>query len=195
MIIRNSLRAAAVTLLGVAALTPMLAQAEPAITPTGGTEGCVPFYSSEGPRPCARVPVTIGPTATMGEGICAGPLTASGAAYDGPVSTNAYHRGTPIGAEHFVTLQLISGWWLTPSNPIGACNLHATLHWRNLDTGAAGAETRYLEPFLCINTFCTPEELDRKAPSVYLPTGPGRVHIDLTTDHPGIPMGVDVVVP
>ncbi|MFE3543544.1 hypothetical protein ACFXK0_11270 [Nocardia sp. NPDC059177] len=187
MIIRNSLRAATVTLLGTALWTPVLAQAEPAVTPTGGPEGCVPFYSSEGPRPCARVPVTIGPTATIGDGLCAGPLTVSGAAYDGPVSTNAYQPSTPVGAEHFVALQLISGWWLTPSNPIGACNLRATLHWRNLDTGAAGAHTRYLEPFSA--------DHDRKAPSVYLPTGPGRVHIDLTTDHPSIPMGTDLVVP
>ncbi|MFD3702924.1 hypothetical protein ACFWUP_07225 [Nocardia sp. NPDC058658] len=193
MNVRKSLVAAAAGLLGVATFVPALANADHG----DPQNGCVPYHSfpSDGPRPCVMEQVRIGPTATIGDGVCVGPVTAGGTAYDGPLVDNAYVPNTPVGAEHVVSLHLTAGFWLLPSVPLGACNLTATLHWRNLDTGAAGAETRSVEPYLCINIYCEPELRDRASPTVHLQTGPGRVHIDLTTNHPSVPAGTDVLVP
>jgi hypothetical protein len=65
------------------------------------------------------------------------------------------------------------------SSPPGAlCSVFATLHWRNLDTGAAGSWSAEVSG----GVIDFPAE-----PWTHLETGSGRVEVTLTADRPHIP--------
>lgn len=88
----------------------------------------------------------------------------------------------PSGPHGQVDLQL-KGWLKVFGVPAPWCSVTATVHWRNLDTGATGAASDFLGdgngfPFWWV------------APQIgnlRLNTGPGRVEFTLTTDLPHAP--------
>jgi len=65
--------------------------------------------------------------------------------------------------------------------PAPWCDLAPTLHWRNLDTGAAGAAAVPLQQVMPF--FWTYP----KVGNVHLVTGPGLVEVTMTTDLPHTP--------
>ncbi|WP_252189867.1 MULTISPECIES: hypothetical protein [unclassified Rhodococcus (in: high G+C Gram-positive bacteria)] len=65
------------------------------------------------------------------------------------------------------------------------CSVSATLHWRNLDTGAAGSWSADVSGGL--TDF--PAE-----PWTHLKTGSGRVEVTLTTDRPHVPSVTEISV-
>ncbi|MGK8501476.1 hypothetical protein [Nocardia asiatica] len=66
------------------------------------------------------------------------------------------------------------------STPVGMpCTFTAFVHWRNLDTGATGTVVMPVTDDTAPNK--TPETL-----FAALPTGPGRVQVDVTTDYPHV---------
>ncbi|QSE92385.1 hypothetical protein JWS13_29105 [Rhodococcus pseudokoreensis] len=71
------------------------------------------------------------------------------------------------------------------STPGVLCSVFATLHWRNLETGAAGSWSAEVSGGL----------LDFPAePWAHLETGSGRVEVTLTTDRPHIPSTTQINV-
>ncbi|WP_433607450.1 hypothetical protein [Prescottella agglutinans] len=127
--------------------------------------------------------VGMAPVWTLGNGICAGMLTASGNAFDGPL----WEYSAARGAVHSVELRISQGF-----SPLGewasttlACDVTAIINWQNLDTGESGTVSRYVP---ASNTSTIPMY-------VYVGTGPGRVRLTMRTDHPSIPVSTDVVVP
>ncbi|MDV7351688.1 hypothetical protein R4282_01495 [Rhodococcus oxybenzonivorans] len=65
------------------------------------------------------------------------------------------------------------------------CSVSATLHWRNVDTGAVGTWSAEVSGGL----------IDFPAePWAHLETGSGRVEVTLTTDRPHIPSATDINV-
>lgn len=144
---------------------------------------CQLGWSNVGPRTCAMTDVGMAPVWTLGNGICAGMLTASGNAFDGPL----WEYSAARGAVHSVELRISQGF-----SPLGewasttlACDVTAIIDWQNLDTGASGTVSRYVP---ASNTSTVPMY-------VYVGTGPGRVRLTMRTDHPSIPVSTDVVVP
>ncbi|EOM74903.1 hypothetical protein Rrhod_3780 [Rhodococcus rhodnii LMG 5362] len=128
----------------------------------------------------------MAPVFTLGDGICGGMISAGGTAFDGPLD-ETYHVYGAAGAVHSVELQILQGFpVLGEWGPILLrCDVTAVMDWHNLDTGERGTETRFVP---ASNRSFTREY-------VYMNTGPGRVHITMRTDHPSIPVTMDVVVP
>lgn len=125
----------------------------------------------------------MAPVWTLGNGICAGMLTASGTAFDGPLGK---YSEVP-GAVHSVELRIAQGF-----SPLGewaptvlACDVTAVVDWRNLDTGQSGTVSRYVP---AANTSSRPMD-------VQVGTGPGRVQLTMRTDRPSVPVSTEVVVP
>lgn len=125
----------------------------------------------------------MAPVWTLGNGLCAGMLVASGTAFDGPV----WEYSAAPGAVHSVELRISQGF-----SPLGewaptilACDVTAIIDWQNLDTGRSGTESRYVP---ASNTSTRPM-------IVPVGTGPGRVRLTVRTDHPSIPASTEVVVP
>ncbi|MFC4605635.1 hypothetical protein [Rhodococcus kronopolitis] len=125
----------------------------------------------------------MAPVWTLGNGICAGMLTAAGNAFDGPLGQ---YSEVP-GAVHSVELRITQGF-----SPLGewaptilACDVNAIVDWRNLDTGQSGTVTRYVP---ASNTSSWPM-------IVQVGTGPGRVQLTMRTDRPSLPVSTEVVVP
>lgn len=150
---------------------------------TDVADPCQLGWSNVGPRTCAQAPVNMAPVWTLGDGICAGMLTASGTAFDGPLGQ---YSEVP-GAVHSVELRITQGF-----SPLGewgsttlACNVTAVIDWRNLDTGQSGTASRYI-PASKTSSFPTVMQVG---------TGPGRVRLTMRTDGPSIPVSTDVVVP
>jgi hypothetical protein len=120
---------------------------------------------------------------TLGNGICAGMLTASGTAFDGPLWQYSEARG----AVHSVEFRIAQGF-----SPLGewaptilACDVTAIVDWRNLDTGQSGTVSKYVPAG---NTSTRPMLM-------HVGTGPGRVQLTMRTDRPSIPVSTEVVVP
>lgn len=168
--------AAAAGLLGAAMLIAAPGTANAA-------EPCQLGWSNVGPRTCAMTDVALAPVWTLGDGICAGMLTASGNAFDGPL----WEYSAAPGAVHAIELRIAQGF-----SPLGewgsttlACDVTAIVDWQNLDTGHSGSLSRRLP---ANNTSTHPMV-------VQVGTGPGRVRLTLRTDHPNLPASTDVVVP
>ncbi|WP_280483466.1 hypothetical protein [Nocardia farcinica] len=172
---RTILSAAAAATLGagLAVAAPGTAQA---------ADPCQLGWSNVGPRTCATTEFRLSPVLTLGNGVCAGMLTAGGTSFDGPL----YEYSEAPGATHAVVLRVTQGF-----SPIGewgpqllACDVTVVADWRNLDTGASGAVSRFVPAG------------QRLSPAIMLlPTGPGRVQVTLRTDKPNIPASLDVFVP
>ncbi|MFC7449568.1 hypothetical protein [Rhodococcus daqingensis] len=71
------------------------------------------------------------------------------------------------------------------STPGVLCSVFATLHWRNLGTGAAGSWSTEVSG----GVIDFPAE-----PWTHLETGSGRVEVTLTTDRPHIPSVTEINV-
>lgn len=149
----------------------------------GAADSCQLGWSNVGPRTCAMTDVGMAPVWTLGNGICAGMLVASGNAFDGPL----WEYSAAPGAVHSVELRISQGF-----SPLGewaptvlACDVTAIVEWQNLDTGQSGTVSRYVP---ASNTSTRPM-------NVHVGTGPGRVRLTLRTDHPSIPVSTEVVVP
>lgn len=144
---------------------------------------CQLGWSNVGPRTCAKTDVSMAPVWTLGNGICAGMLSASGTAFDGPL----WEYSAARGAVHSVELRISQGF-----SPLGewasttlACDVTTIIDWQNLDTGQSGTVSRYV-PASNTSTFPAFE---------YVNTGAGRVRLTMRTDHPSIPVSTDIVVP
>ncbi|MFZ2176997.1 MAG: hypothetical protein WAW17_23770 [Rhodococcus sp. (in: high G+C Gram-positive bacteria)] len=72
---------------------------------------CQLGWSNTEPRSCAQASVGLAPVWTLGNGICAGMLTASGTAFDGPLWEYSEARG----AVHSVELRIAQGF-----SPLGS---------------------------------------------------------------------------
>ncbi|WP_237171722.1 hypothetical protein [Prescottella equi] len=144
---------------------------------------CMLGWSNVGPRTCAMTDVGMAPVWTLGNGLCAGMLTASGNAFDGPL----WEYSSAPGAVHSVELRIAQGF-----SPLGewasttlACDVTAIVDWQNFDTGRSGTVSRYV-----------PASNNSTSPAfVHVDTGPGRVRLTMRTDHPSIPVSTDIVVP
>lgn len=69
----------------------------------------------------------------------------------------------------------------------GNCAFRLTLRWHNLNTGATGVKTtRIVVPDSCDISYCF---------ATWVQTGPGRVVVDATTDHPHIAGRAEIIVP
>ncbi|PTR32322.1 hypothetical protein C8K36_1011374 [Rhodococcus sp. OK519] len=127
--------------------------------------------------------VGMAPVWTLGNGICAGMLVASGNAFDGPL---AEYSSAP-GAVHSIELRISQGF-----SPLGewastvlACDATAIIDWQNLDTGQSGTVSQHIP---ATNTSTFPAYM-------HVATGPGHVRLTMRTDRPSIPATTDVVVP
>ncbi len=125
----------------------------------------------------------MAPVWTLGDGICAGMLVASGTAFDGPL----WEYSSAPGAAHSVELRISQGF-----SPLGewgsttlACDVNAIVDWQNLDTGQSGTLSRRIP---ASNTSTRPM-------IVHVGTGQGRVRLTVRTDRPNIPASTDVFVP
>ena len=144
---------------------------------------CMLGWSNVGPRSCAMNDVGTAPVLTLGNGICAGILSASGTAYDGPL----YEYSNAPGSTHSVELRITQGF-----SPLGewaptflACDVTAIIDWRNFDTGQSGSVSHFV-----------PARHSSTTPMVVqVHTGPGRVQLTLRTDRPNIPVSTEVIVP
>ncbi|TCN50197.1 hypothetical protein EV641_113178 [Rhodococcus sp. SMB37] len=144
---------------------------------------CQLGWSNVGPRSCAMTDVGMAPVLTLGNGICAGMMVASGTAFDGPL----YHYSTFPGATHAIDLRISQGF-----SPLGewaptilACDVTAIVDWRNLDTGRSGS----------VSQFIPASHTSTRPMNVLVNTGPGRVQLTLRTDHPSIPVSTEAFVP
>lgn len=81
----------------------------------GAADPCQLGWSNVGPRSCAMTDVGMAPVLTLGNGICAGVMIASGTAFDGPL----YHYSTFPGATHAVDLRIsqASHRWVSGRRP------------------------------------------------------------------------------
>ncbi|WP_242676719.1 hypothetical protein [Rhodococcus sp. ABRD24] len=168
--------AAAAGLMGAA-----MAVAAPGVA--SAADPCQLGWSNVGPRTCAMTDVGMAPVWTLGNGVCAGMLSVSGNAFDGPL----WEYSSAPGAVHSVELRISQGF-----SPLGewasttlACDVTAIIDWQNLDTGRSGTISRYVP---AANTSTHPM-------LVNVETGPGRVRLTMRTDHPSIPVTTDVIVP
>ncbi len=127
--------------------------------------------------------VRVSPVPTLGNGICAGILNASGNAFDGPL----WEYSTAPGAMHSIELRLTQGF--SPLGPwaptLLACDLTAIIEWHNLDTGQRGSMSRFVPA----------SHTSSRPMTVVVGTGPGRVQLTVRTDHPSIPVTTEVFVP
>ena len=119
---------------------------------------------------------------SVGDGICAGMLTASGTAFDGPLG-----QLEAPGAVHSVVLRVAQGF-----SPLGewtptvlACDVTVLVDWHNLDTGVSGTVSRYVP---AVRTSIEPM-------IVKVDTGPGRVRLTMRAAHPSIPASTEVLTP
>lgn len=151
---------------------------------TEATGPCQLGTSNTEPRSCAQSEIGYNRVLTLGNGICAGLMSVSGTAFDGPLWDYSEGRG----AVHSVELRISQGF-----SPLGdwgsttlACDVTAIIDWQNLDTGHSGTASR---PVPASTTSTQPPTL------MYVGTGPGRVRLTMRTDHPSIPVSTDVVVP
>ncbi|WP_280267837.1 hypothetical protein [Nocardia wallacei] len=157
-----------------------LAVAAPATADNG--EPCQLGWSNVGPRTCVKTDFNLSPVFTLGNGVCAGMMSAGGTAFDGPL----YPYSEAPGAAHAIVLRITQGF-----SPVGewgpqllACDVTAIADWRNLDTGQAGSVSRFVPAG------------QRLSPAIVLAeTGPGRVQLTLRTDKANIPASTEVVVP
>ncbi|WP_280396340.1 hypothetical protein [Nocardia brasiliensis] len=145
-------------------------------------EPCQLGWSNVGPRTCAKTDFSLGPTWTLGDGVCPGMLSATGTSFDGPL-----YRYTPSpGAVHSVALNILQGF--TPLGEWGplllSCDVTAAADWHNLDTGRRGSVSRFI-----------PSNQRLSPTTVVLDTGAGRVQVTLRTDQPNIPASIEVFVP
>ncbi|KAA0016524.1 hypothetical protein FOY51_26260 [Antrihabitans cavernicola] len=110
-------------------------------------------------------------------------ITTQGTAYDGPRDKYA---DIP-GASHAIELTISQGF--TPLGPflppILNCDVTAIYDWHNADTGQSGSVSRFVPANLSSTSRVV----------VTAVTGPGRVQLTMRTDHPNIPVTLDVVVP
>ncbi|MEN0134998.1 MAG: hypothetical protein AAGC80_07605 [Rhodococcus sp. (in: high G+C Gram-positive bacteria)] len=116
--------------------------------------------------------VTIPDTATVAHGIACG-----GRIGGVTVSTDALPG--------LVYVRLNATFVGVSTTPGVLCSVFATLHWRNLDTGAAGSWSADVSGG--VRDF--PAE-----PWTHLETGSGRVGVTLTTDRPHIPSTTQINV-
>ncbi|WP_330185036.1 hypothetical protein OHB26_16475 [Nocardia sp. NBC_01503] len=169
--------------LGVAAAALIgsgLAVAGPATADAG--DECQLGWSNVGPRTCAKTDFNLSPIFTLGNGVCAGMLSAGGTAFDGPL----YRYSEAPGAAHAVVLRITQGF-----SPVGewgpqllACDVNAVVDWHNLDSGQTGSVTRFIPAG------------QRSTPAIVLAdTGSGRVQLTVRTDRPNIPASTEVFVP
>lgn len=180
MTISHRLASAGVTAL-IAAAVSLAASGTASADHTA--DPCQLGWSNVGPRTCAQTNVALAPVWTLGNGICAGMLTASGTAFDGPL----WEYSSARGAMHSVELRIAQGF-----SPLGewaptllTCDVTATVEWHNLDTGLSGTASRHI-----------PTGNTSTAPLImHVNTGPGRVQLTIRTDHPNIPASTEVVVP
>src|SRR5690606_3268011 len=115
------------------------------------------------------VELPLATTAAHGLG-CAGDVWAIG---------NVYPDGDVPGAVDFQ----LKGWLKVLGVPAPWCSVTATVHWRNLDTGANGSGTGFLGA-------CNGFPFWWMAPQIAnlrLTPGPGLVEFTLTTDLPHAP--------
>ncbi|ELB92173.1 hypothetical protein Rwratislav_15523 [Rhodococcus wratislaviensis IFP 2016] len=133
---------------------------------------CQLGWSNVGPRTCAQTEVRFAPVWSLGDGICAGMLTASGTAFDGPL----WQYSEAEGAVHSVELRIAQGF-----SPLGewaptvlACDVTAIVRLAQPRHGGK----RNGEP-ICT---CRPHEY--LADDRNVDTGPGRVRLTIRTDHP-----------
>ncbi|MEV6069127.1 hypothetical protein AB0L82_21470 [Nocardia sp. NPDC052001] len=157
-----------------------VAVAAPATADPG--DACQLGWSNVGPRTCAKTDFTLSPVFTLGNGVCAGMLSAGGTGFDGPLGQ---YTEAP-GAAHAVVLRVTQGF-----SPVGewgpqllACDVTAVVDWQNLDSGQAGTVTRFIPAG------------QRLSPAIILAeTGSGRVRLTLRTDKPNIPAVTEIFVP
>ncbi|WP_245677881.1 hypothetical protein [Nocardia acidivorans] len=143
---------------------------------------CQLGWSNVGPRTCAKTDFTMSPVFSLGNGICAGMLSAGGTAFDGPL----YGYSEAPGASHAVVLRITQGF-----SPVGewgpqllACDVNAVVDWHNLDSGQTGSVTRFIPAG------------QRSTPAIVLAeTGSGRVQLTVRTDRPNVPASTEVFVP
>ncbi|WP_330228014.1 hypothetical protein OHA40_17515 [Nocardia sp. NBC_00508] len=186
--IKHGLLRSAVTVFicaGAALVVPATASAEHAGEP------CQPGRSNQPPRSCVLTPVDFAPAWTLGNGVCAGLLSAHGQATDGPL----YQYSANAGATHSIELRLSTGIGLEPlsAGPVLGCAVTAIVDWHNLDTGGTGSVSQYVDPFACQKF--TPGCYQHAGPTIHMGTGPGRVRLTLRTDHPNIPSTIEIIVP
>ena len=176
---RKSLSAAAIGLLGAALLVtaPGAANAAP------GASACMLGSSNVGPRSCVMRAVNLPPVMTLGDGVCAGILSANGTAFDGPL----WRYESAPGKTHSVKLRLAQGF-----SPLGewaptllACNTTAVIDWKNFRTGKSGTVKKFVR---ATNNGNHPAE-------TYVSTGSGRVRLTVHTTRPSVPVSTVVVVP
>ncbi|MBD0322996.1 MAG: hypothetical protein ICV72_06350 [Aldersonia sp.] len=124
------------------------------------------------------------PAFTLGNGVCAAVLQASGNGFDGPL----WQYSEAPGATHGIIVRITQGF-----SPLGewapsilTCDMTAVVDWHNLDTGARGSESRHM-PWLAQPSI--------RPTIVPLYTGRGRVQLTLRTAHPNIPASTEVFVP
>ena len=107
---------------------------------TEATGPCQLGTSNTEPRSCAQSEIGYNRVLTLGNGICAGLMSVSGTAFDGPLWDYSEGRG----AVHSVELRISQGF-----SPLGnwgsttlACDVTAIIDWQNLDTGQSGTVSR-----------------------------------------------------
>ncbi|MFD4182092.1 hypothetical protein [Rhodococcus sp. NPDC058514] len=131
---------------------------------------------------CAGAPATADPTRDRWVNIPDTATVADGIACGGRIGGVTVATDRLLGLVYVRLNATFVGVLTTPGMP---CSVLATLHWRNLGTGAAGSWSTEVSG----GVIDFPAE-----PWTHLATGSGRVEVTLTTDRPHIPSVTEIAV-